>query len=315
MQKQRFSIFSVCIITIIFVVINCSMNKKGNEIIGRWNVTVEGIQGNHVSWFEIVEKDNRLSGRFVGRVGSARPIETIKFENNELYFSLPKQYERHKEYLTFKGTLKNGRIIGETNDAEGNLVKFSTVRAPELPYKKNIEWGEPIELLQKDVSKWTAKIPERPNGWKFENGILINTPPSVDLVTKDKFKDFKMHCEFRIPKKGNSGIYLRGRYEIQISDDSERDVVGNRSTGSIYGFITPNQEVTKPAEEWNTYDITLNGRWITLEFNGHKVIDKAEIPGITGGALDCLEDEPGPIMIQGDHQEVEYRNIIITPAK
>lgn len=139
--------------------------------------------------------------------------------------------------------------------------------------------------------------------------------PSVDLVTKEKFKDFKLHAEFRIPKRGNSGIYLRGRYEVQISDDQGREVANNRSTGSIYGFLAPNQNVTKPAGEWNIFDIILNGRWITIEFNGHKVIDKAEIPGITGGALDCQEGEPGPIMLQGDHQAVEYRNIVITPAK
>ncbi len=314
-QKHHSYILFVCIMVFLFVAVGYSTERKGNEVVGRWDVTIGEPQENYVSWFEIIEANGQLSGRFVGREGSARPIKTIRFENNELYFSLSRQYESQKEDLIFKGTLKNGNILGETNDEKGNLVKFSAVRSPELPYKENIEWGKPIELMQKDLSKLATKNPDRPYGWKFENGILSNIPPSVDLVTKEKFKDFKLHAEFRIPKRGNSGIYLRGRYEVQISDDQGRDVANNRSTGSIYGFLAPNQNVNKPAGEWNAFDITLNGRWITIEFNGHKVIDKTEIPGITGGALDCQEGEPGPIMLQGDHQAVEYRNIVITPAK
>ena len=85
--------------------------------------------------------------------------------------------------------------------------------------------------------------------------------------------------------------------------------------GAIYGFISPLEMVAKEPGEWQSFDITLVGRLVTLVGNGKQIIYKQEIPGITGGAMDSNESEPGPIMIQGDHGPVEYRNIILTPAK
>jgi hypothetical protein len=166
-----------------------------------------------------------------------------------------------------------------------------------------------------EFSQWRLKHPERPDGWSFEGGILTNTPPSTDLLTIDKYKDFRLHVEFRMPKDvySNSGVYLRGRYEVQIAK-SFRQTPHNRGPGGVYGFITPGNLPLSPDGEWNTYDITLVGRRITLVFNGETVIDDAEIPGITGGALDSREGEPGPIMLQGDHAAISYRNIVITPA-
>ena len=143
--------------------------------------------------------------------------------------------------------------------------------------------------------------------------MLSNTPPSVDIVTKEEYADFKLYAEWKIPKNGNSGIYLRGRYEVQILDDYDREP-SNRSTGSIYGYIKPSKKMTKPIGEWNTYDITLIGRWVTIVFNGETIIDNQEIPGLTGGALDSDEGRPGPLMLQGDHRAVEYRNLVLTPA-
>jgi hypothetical protein len=83
----------------------------------------------------------------------------------------------------------------------------------------------------------------------------------------------------------------------------------------VYGFLTPNQMAANPAGEWQIFDITLVGRKVTVVANGKTVICDQIIPGITGGALDSKEGEPGPIFLQGDHGPVEYRNIVITPAK
>lgn len=277
----------------------------------RWDAVVKLRDRDYASWFEIIDKDG-LSGRFVGIEGNARPMTEIRYKDNELFFRLPPQYEKREGDLVFKGTLCNEVITGKANDDDGNWVEFTAVPAPTLEYK-TVEWGNPIKLIQKDLSNWKQRFSDDPSGWKVEDGIISNTPPSVDIVTKDMYSDFKLHAEWRVPEKGNSGIYLRGRYEVQILDDYDREP-GDRSTGSIYGYLTPLKKMTKPVGEWNTYDITFIGRWVTIVFNGETIIDQQEIPGLTGGALDSDEGEPGPIMLQGDHRAVEYRNLILTPA-
>jgi hypothetical protein len=171
-------------------------------------------------------------------------------------------------------------------------------------------WGDPDALINEDLSNWELRFPNEPNGWMIQDGILSNVPPSTDLMTKEKFSDFILHAEFKIPENGNSGIYLRGRYEVQIVDDYHREP-GLTTTGSVYGFLIPNKKMTRPSGHWNSIDITLIGRWVSIVFNGETVIDNQEIPGLTGGALNSREDEPGPIMLQGDHRAVHYRNLII----
>ncbi len=265
----------------------------------------------YASWFEI-NTDGVISGRFVGIEGSARPMTEVRFEENELYFRLPPQYEKREGDLVFKGVLADGKITGTTNDDNGNWVEFSAVPAPKLGYRE-VEWGEPINLIKDDLSNWGQRFSDDPSGWKVEEGVISNTPPSVDLVTKERYSDFKLHAEWRVPKKGNSGIYLRGRYEVQILDDHDGEP-GDRSTGSIYGYLKPSKKATKPVGEWNFYDITFIGRWVTIVFNDETIIDRQEIPGLTGGALDSNEGKPGPIMLQGDHRAVEYRNLVLTPA-
>jgi len=164
----------------------------------------------------------------------------------------------------------------------------------------------------KDLTGWKLRHEGGKNGWKAEDGMLVNTPPSTDLVTEEKFKDFQLHAEYRIPARSNSGIYLRGRYEIQI-DDAYGKAPESHQNGAIYGRITPSENASKPAGEWQTVDVTLVGKHVTVVLNGRKTIDHVEIPGPTGGALDDKVDEPGPLMLQGDHGVVSFRNIYIRP--
>jgi hypothetical protein len=284
-----------------------------SDILGRWNAEVSEKTREYAAWFEIEEENGELKGRFVGIEGSQRPMREITYKDNTLYIRLPPQYENHPGDLIFKGRLEEGKIVGLTNDAKGNWVKFSADPAPELEYR-NVEWREPISLIKNDLSNWEKRFPENPCGWKISEGVLSNTTPSVDISTREKFSDFKLHAEFRVPENGNSGIYLRGRYEVQIIGDYGKPP-SSRSTGSVYGYIKPRKNMTKPIGQWNIIDITLIGRWVTIILNDQIIIDNEEIPGITGGALDSKEALPGPIMLQGDHREVEYRSLVITPSK
>ena len=168
--------------------------------------------------------------------------------------------------------------------------------------------GEPIKLTSR--SSWREA-----KGWTFsDDGGLASTGKAENLVSTQAFNDFTLHVEFRLPKGRNSGVYLRGRYEAQIEDSDAAEPPLNH-IGGIYGFLAPTWDARRQPGEWQTFDITLVGRVVTIEFNGRRVICDREIPGITGGAIDSDEGSPGPIMLQGDHGAIEYRNITIRPAQ
>jgi hypothetical protein len=187
------------------------------------------------------------------------------------------------------------------------------VRAPSLKRNSEPIWLKPITIFNgKDLSGWHAS--GKTNQWIVKDGILTSPHSGSNLLTDKTFNDFKLHIEFRYPQGSNSGVYLRGRYEVQIEDvhgdEPYKDVFS-----AVYGFLPPSEITAKPAGEWQSYDITLVGRMVTIVANGKTVICNREIPGITGGAINSHEGEPGPLLIQGDHGPIEYRNIIITPAK
>ena len=285
-----------------------------NVVLGRWDLTIYDIHGVYPSWLEISDTDGEYTGRFVGRFGHARPADYIHFDGDELYFSVRRQYEKPQEDLLFIGHIKDGKIDGKTKSESGKIIRFSAQKVPKLQHQGEPEWGETINLIGNDLSNWEPRDLTSDNNWKVENSVLKNAKKGADLVTNQKFKDFKLHLEFKIPKNSNSGVYLRGRYEVQIEDNYGEEP-GNRLAGGVYGFITPKKNMIKPVGQWNYFDITLVGRNLTIVFNEEKIIDNEEIPGITGGAINSRETEAGPIMLQGDHGVIEYRNILLTPAK
>jgi hypothetical protein len=196
---------------------------------------------------------------------------------------------------------------------DGKTYSWTAVRAPRLDGRATPAWGTPVHLLHaNDLGGWHPS--GTTNQWKVVNGVLSSPRSGSNLVTDRKFGDFKLHVEFRYPKESNSGVYLRGRHEVQIQDDFGNPPANDRFSG-VYGFISPSVIAARPAGEWQTYDITLIGRMVTVVANGKQVICNQEIPGITGGALDSHESEPGPLFLQGDHGPVDYRNIVITPAR
>ena len=280
---------------------------------GRWDLTVDVNGTPSPSWLEVRHSGHRtLVGQFVGIVGSARPISKVHFTDGKISFTIPPQWEDVDKDLTVEGTLHDGKLSGTMLTPEGKTYSWTGVRAPALRSTAAPVWGQPIKLFTgTNLNGWKAL---GQNQWVTEGGILRSPKSGANLVTEKSFKDFKLHIEFRYPEGSNSGIYLRGRYEVQISDSKGQEPLKDL-LGAVYGFIAPSEQVAKAAGEWQTYDITLVGRMITLVANGKTIISNQEIPGITGGALNSNEGEPGPLLIQGDHGPVEYRNIILTPTK
>jgi hypothetical protein len=289
--------------------------EKPNDpsIEGRWDITVYADGKEFPSWLEVRHSGSRmLVGDFVGITGSARPISRVNFSDGKISFSIPPQWEEETNDLSVEGTLSGDSLKGTMTTPAGKTYNWSAVKAPSLRRQKAAVWGTPVKLFNgKDLKGWKAM---GENQWIAESGILRSPKSGANLVTEKKFTDFKLHIEFRYPKGSNSGIYLRGRYEVQVADNKGQEPLKDYF-GAVYGFISPVEMVAKNAGEWQSYDITLVGRMVTVVANGKTIICNQEIPGITGGALDSKEGEPGPLLIQGDHGPVEYRNIILTPAK
>ena len=287
---------------------------EGSPIEGRWDLTIT-IDGKQLpSWLEVHHSGlHMLVGQFVGVGGSARPISRVNFKEGKLNFSLPPQWEPEDRDIVVDGTLEGEKLSGTLVAANGKTYNWTGVRAPRLHRNEEPVWGKPEKLFNgKNLNGWHA---EGENQWVAAEGSILRSPkPGSNIMTDKKFSDFKLHVEFRYPKGSNSGVYLRGRYEVQVMDskgmEPQKDLLG-----AIYGFISPSEMMAKDPGVWQSYDITLVGRTVTLAVNGKTVICKQEIPGITGGALDSNEGEPGPIMFQGDHGTIEYRNIIITTPK
>lgn len=288
--------------------------QAGAPIIGRWDLTVQGPDRVYPSWVEVSLSGHKtLVGRFVAGGGSARPIGKVTYTDGKVHFSLPPQWEIEPNDVVVDATLANDKLTGTITQPNGEKHTFTGVRAPTLRRSAPPVWGTPIVLFGGTNMKAWEPLPGGDSQWKVVNGLLTNTKSGANLATKQKFTDFKLHLEFRVPKGGNSGIYLRGRHEVQVEDSPLGEPLSTH-LGGVYGFLVPNEQAHKGPGVWQTYDITLIGRRVTVVLNGKTVIADQTIPGITGGALDANEGEPGPIYLQGDHTAVEYRNIRITPV-
>ena len=295
--------------------VSAAQGNRERSILGRWDLNVHGEEGDYPAWLEVRRSGSSLVGSFVGQFGSARPIGRVEFADGRLRFAVPPQFERRKDDLRFEGQFDGETLRGQTTDEKGRSLEWVGRRAPSLKREQPPQWAEPIELFSgKDLTGWKPRNDKARNGWTVQDGILTNANPGNDLLTEQKFTDFKLHAEFRYPARSNSGIYLRGRYELQIEDDYGGEPECHK-IGGVYGFLTPSVNPAKKPGEWQTMDITLVGRVITLLFNDERVIDRQAIPGITGGALDSDEGAPGPIMLQGDHGRVEFRKLTLTPGR
>jgi hypothetical protein len=284
--------------------------QKDSPFIGRWDLTVMQDGEDKPCWLEIrLSGNSTLTGRFVYSSGSARPISEVKLKKDKFCFTIPPQWKEGKD-LKFEGKMNGEDMEGTMVYVTGKKYPWTAQRAPKLKHTKNPKWGEPIILFNGyDLDGWHA---DGENHSEAISGILKNPKSLSNLISDEKFNDFKLHIEFRYPEGSNSGIFLRGRYEVQIEDNKGKEP-DSHYLGGIYGFLTPNEMVAKDPGVWQSYDITLVGRRVSVVANEIPIITDQIIPGITGDALDNKEAEPGPIMLQGDHGPVEFRNIIITP--
>ncbi len=312
----RFSLILIVFVSSLFTSL-ASQPKPAEESLpsleGRWDITLVMDGKEYPSWLEVQHSGVKtLFGRFVYLNGSARPIGKVNFDGTKFSFTIPPQWESASRDLEFEGSLTAQGIAGTMVFVDGKKYNWTGVRAPLLKREGEPVWGEPINLFNgTNLDGWHAM---GANQWKVEDGILRSLKSGSNLVTDQKFTDFKLHIEFRYQNGSNSGVYLRGRYEVQIIDCKGMEP-GSIYLGGVYGFLTPSANVAKDPGVWQSYDITLRGRMVTIVANNELIIYNQAIPGITGGALDNKEAEPGPIYLQGDHGPIDFRNIIITPMK
>ena len=308
-----------------------------SEFAGRWALDLsEGRAG----WLEIQPHPGWFDGSLLWGGGSVLPLANVVIAEGKLTATQVREVPRKNsagevvrtQWLTnvlvaqlsgdtLTGTFTVPRLKGDGFDRS----KFTGKRIPPLPPRPDltqVEWGEPITLFNgRDLKGWRLIDPQAVNGWGVESGALVNRPVQVEgqpqkrygnIRTDREFEDFNLKLEVNVPTHSNSGIYLRGIYEVQIFDSHDKPS-SSSGMGAIYSRITPKKSAEKPAGEWQNMDITLLDRHVTVVLNGVTLIDNEPLEGCTGGALSSDEFRPGPIYLQGDHGAVDYRNLVLRP--
>lgn len=296
-------------------------NSAEPAFAGRWDLTVMDSAGHQMpSWLELSRDQGLWTARFVGRWGNARRLPKVEIRGERIDFVSPREEEGSTNDLAFTGKITNvsasgARLEGHAIGPNGSEWTWTGRRAPALKPPAHPKWDPAVTLFSgRDFAGWHFDNPTKSSSWVVEDGCLVNKAAGSNIATDANFQDFKLHIEVNCPTNANSGIYLRGRYEVQVEDDSLPEPPSHHM-GAVYGFLAPMPEQPRRPGVWQTFDITLLGRFVTVVQNGQTIIDHQEIPGITGGAFDSQEESPGPIYLQGDHGGIAYRNIVLTPAE
>ena len=288
-----------------------SLNEK-SAFAGRWDLTIVTPKDTYPSWMEFTETNGKIEVRVVGRVASVHPAKDVKLDGGHLAFTTSESFGGQIP-VTWDITAAGGKLTGIQKRSDGVTGQLTGVPAPALKRTTPATWNKPEQLFDaKDLNGWEPDDAAN-NHWAAQNGELVNQAAGANIRTTRKFDDFKLHIEYNCPQDGNSGVYQRGRYEVQV--EYEKPVIDDQfhGMGSIYGFLAPAVELPRQPGQWESYDVTLVGRTVTVVRDGKTTIDHREIPGITGGAIDSHEGEPGPLYIQGDHTGgMKYRNISIS---
>jgi len=298
--------------------------QDAKAFLGRWDFTVTPAEGKpYPQWMELVEKDGALAGRVQPRGGGWRPILGAKIEAGKLIVNVSAAGRGPAvdwELISAGGD----KLTGTEKRGGANGPSLAGVRAPKLDRPMPKAWSAPRPIFNgKDLTGWEPIGNVNNSKWIARDGELVNDNPPVEgrrgpgaanLKTTEKFQDFKLHIEVNCPEHGNSGIYLRGRYEIQIG--TEGGALPDHEMGAVYSHYPPPAGAELGLGKWTSFDITFVGRRVTVLRDGRMYHDNVEIPGPTGGALDSNEAEPGPFFLQGDHHGViRYRNITVAVPK
>ena len=289
-----------------------ALAQNQNPFAGRWDLTLTGPNGSWPQWMEVVNQDGKVSGRIQPRGGAVRPIVAARMESGHLLITV--QAAGRGPEVSWDLTVSGDQLAGVQKQGE-NEAKIAGVRAPALDRPAPKAWMPPEPLFNgKDLTGWEPVNNPQSSRWVVKDGTLFNEARGSNIRTSRTFDDFKLHLEVMCPEHCNSGIYLRGRDEIQVG--TEGGTQPSHEMGALYGFVAPKVAIPLNSGQWQTFDITLVGRRVTVLRNGVTLHEDLEVPGITGGALDSHEGEPGPIFLQGDHDGgMAYRNITISLPK
>jgi Domain of Unknown Function (DUF1080) len=294
------------------LVLATAITAANQPFAGRWDLTVTTPHDTYPSWMEFTENGGRPEVKIVGRVASVHPATDVNLKGSHLSFTTSEWFGKQIK-VTWDMNVQGRKITGTQRREDQVEGQITGVPAPALKRRVPASWTKPELLFNgKDLAGWEPDNASE-NHWKAQDGELVNEKAGANIRTTRKFQDFKLHIEYNCPQGGNSGVYMRGRYEVQVEYEPAGANDKFHGMGSIYGFIAPAVDLPPKPGQWESYDITLVGRNVTVVRSGVTTIDNQEIPGITGGAIDSHEAEPGPLLIQGDHTGgMKYRNITIS---
>lgn len=286
--------------------------RGASPFVGRWDFDLTTPGGTRAAWLGITEKDGKLDVWYQPTGGNVYELKDAAVEGSHLKLTLSPA-SANRPAVTWDLDAREGKLTGVQRRG-ANTIALTGVRAPELKRSAPRAWTRPEPLFNgKNLDGWEPIGNPANSHWGVKDGLLVNQAHGVNLKTTRRFTDFKVHFEVNCPEHGNSGFYLRGRYEVQIEHEPLSANPPERRIGSIYGRIAPTSELPRTAGQWETFDVTLVGRTVTVVRDGVTTIDHQEIEGITGGALDADEAEPGPFYIQGDHTGgLAFRNITVS---
>jgi len=283
--------------------------QRPSPFVGRWDFNIKTPRGTAACWLGIAEKGGKLDVWYQPPGGNVYQLHDFKMNGSHLVLNIAKNQ-------TWDLSAEGDKLAGVIRRTNGTNPLVGA-RAPEMKRAEPTAWTSPEPLFNgKNLDGWEPMGNPADNHWTVKDGVLVNEAHGDNLRTTRKFEDFKVHYEVNCPDKGNSGFYMRGRYEVQIEYEPLTENPPERRIGSIYGRIAPGGDVPRTPGKWETFDVTLVGRTVTVVHNGVTTIDHKEIEGITGGALDANEGEPGPFYIQGDHTGgLQFRNITVSVPK
>jgi len=329
-----------CALLLLSLLIPCVTTRAGeaDAYIGRWALT---IPGGGAGWLGVTQENGYLDASVLWGGGSVLPVDSVFTTDDSLCVIRLQKVERKDaagkivRTQTFPEAIM-ARVEGDTllltqiqphrNGIGYEERQFTGKRIPPLPARPDLSkvtFGKPVPLFDgTSLDAWRLTNPNQRNGWSIEDGVLVNKPVQPqggrhvsygNLRTVAEFEDFNLKLEVKVAKNENSGVYLRGIYEIQVADTYGRPL-DSHNMGGVYSRITPRVAAEKPAGQWQTMDMTLVDRHVTVVLNGQTIIDNEPLLGCTGGAMWSDEFKPGPIYLQGDHTGVNYRNIVLTPV-